>query len=199
MSPKRYLTPNEAARLLMVSPVTLRQWAQKGWLKSHATAGGHRRFLYHDLEYFAHERGLTLMHDDDNLTRILIVDDDLQLSGYLNELLSAYPQVDVETACDGFDAGGKIQTWRPHILLLDLMMPGLNGFDICQQLKSQSATRAIRIITMTGNHTPENVERALAAGAEACMAKPLDTPTLLFLLGLGDDTGTALTGVLSQP
>ncbi len=196
MTKKMYLTPNEAAKLLMVSPVTLRQWAQKGWLKSHSTAGGHRRFLYHDLEYFADERGLTLMHADNNRTRILIVDDDPQLSGYLNELLSGTSDnIEVEIAYDGFDAGGKIQTWQPHILLLDLMMPGLNGFDVCHQIKSNPATRAIRIITMTGYHTPENVDRILNAGAEACMAKPLDTNTLLILLGLADEIKTAGPGL----
>ena len=196
MTKKMYLTPNEAARLLMVSPVTLRQWAQKGWLKSHFTAGGHRRFLYHDLEYFADERGLTLMHADNSRTRILIVDDDPQLSGYLDELLSGTSDnIEVETAYDGFDAGGKIQTWQPHILLLDLMMPGLNGFEVCHQIKSNPATRAIRIITMTGYHTPENVDRILNAGAEACMAKPLDTNTLLILLGLADEIKTAGPGL----
>ncbi len=188
MTRKIYLTPNEAARLLRVSPATLHQWAQNGWLKSHNTSAGQYRFLYHDLEYFAHERGLTLTHDDDNRTRILIVDDDFQLSGYLRELLSGLRHnIEVETANDGFDASGKIQTWQPHILLLDLMMPGLNGFDVCHQLKSNPATRATRIITMTGYHTPENVERILNAGAEACMAKPLDTDTLLILLGLNEE------------
>ncbi len=190
MTRKIYLTPNEAARLLMVSPATLQQWAENGWIKSHNTSDGQYRFLYHDLEYFAHERGLTLAHDDDNRIRILIVDDDFQLSGYLRELLSGLNHhIEVETANDGFDANGKIQTWQPHILLLDLMMPGLNGFDVCHQLKSNPATQATRIITMTGYHTPENVERILSAGAEACMAKPLDTDTLLILLGLGEETG----------
>jgi len=192
MTKKMYLTPNEAAELLMVSPVTLRQWAQKGWIKAYNTAGGHRRFLYHDLEYFADERGLTLMHADNSRTRILIVDDDPQLSGYLDELLSgASVDLEIKTAYDGFDAGGKIQTWKPHILLLDLMMPGLNGFEVCHQIKNNPATQDIRIITMTGYHTPENVERILNAGAEACMAKPLDTDTLLILLGLVDEKKTA--------
>ncbi len=191
MTKKMYLTQNEAAKLLRVSPATLRQWALNGWIKSHSTSDGLYRFLYHDLEYFAHERGLTLTHDDDNCTRILIVDDDLQLSGYLRELLSGLDNsIEIETAYDGFDAGGKIQTWQPHILLLDLMMPGLNGFDVCHHIKSNPATRATRIITMTGYHTPENVERILNAGAEACMAKPLDTDTLLILLGLGDGIKT---------
>ncbi|VAX14198.1 hypothetical protein MNBD_GAMMA24-2682 [hydrothermal vent metagenome] len=173
----------------MVSPLTLQQWARNGWISAHNTSDGQYRFLYHDLEYFAHERGLTLTHDDDNRTRILIVDDDFQLSGYLRELLSGLNHnIEVETANDGFDANGKIQTGQPHILLLDLMMPGLNGFDVCHQLKSNPATQATRIITMTGYHTPENVERILNVGAEACMAKPLDTDTLLILLGLGEET-----------
>ena len=84
---KGYLTPREVADLLMVSPITVRQWAQKGWLEAQTTPGGHRRFLHRHVELFARNRGLTLNQGGDDSTRILIVDDDEQISGFLVEAI----------------------------------------------------------------------------------------------------------------
>lgn len=182
---KKYLTPNEVAEMLMVSPITVRQWAQKGWLKASTTVGGHRRFIYQDVEKFARERNLTMLSTENTVPRILIVDDDEQLAKFLIELLSSPDnQPQIEVACDGFDAGRKIQSFNPDILLLDLMMPGMNGFDVCHQLKNDPACKSIRIIAMTGYPTPENVERIITAGAEVCLSKPLDEKLLLETIGL---------------
>jgi len=182
---KSWLTPNDVARLLMVSPVTVRQWAQKGGLHALTTPGGHRRFLRHDVERFARERGISLQPPEGDTLRILIVDDDRQLAGYLVELLASQSTaISTEVAHNGFDAGIRVQTFKPHILLLDLMMPGLDGFEVCQRMQQDPSTQAVRIIAMTGYHTPENVQRILAAGAEVCLAKPVPDGKLLEAIGL---------------
>ncbi len=172
---KPYLTPNEAAALLMVAPATLRVWADKGLLKAHTTAGGHRRFLREDVEHFRHGRG------GDGL-RVLIVDDEASLVRYLTALLQEIAGTRVATAGDGFSAGHLVHAFRPDVVLLDLMMDGLDGFQVCRQIKSDPATRHIRVIAMTGYPSPENIERILAAGAEICLSKPLDDDRLLALL-----------------
>ncbi len=181
MMEKPYLTPNEAAALLMVAPATLRVWADKGLLKALTTAGGHRRFLRDELERFRHDQGL-----DSRVQRILIVDDEAPLARYLSALLSGFAGVTTCTASEGFSAGRLVQTFRPHTLLLDLMMPGLDGFQVCEQIKSDPTTRSTRVIAMTGYPSAENVERILAAGAEACLSKPLDEDRLLEMLKLTD-------------
>jgi excisionase family DNA binding protein len=182
---KSYLTPNEVADLLMVSPVTVRQWAQKGQLHALTTPGGHRRFTHQEVERFAREHGISLQRSADGKLRILVVDDDEQFSGYLVELLTGLSDdVVVETARDGFDAGRKIETFRAHVVLLDLMMPGMNGYEVCRVLKTEPATRATRIIALTACPSPENVDLILAAGAEACLGKPLDTDALLTAIGI---------------
>lgn len=179
---KPYLTPNEAAGLLMVAPATLRVWADKGLLKAQTTAGGHRRFLREDVERFRHERD----HDSESPAtasrRILIVDDEAALTRYLTALLKDQISIDTAAASDGFTAGHLVHTFRPDVVLLDLMMDGLDGFQVCRQIKSDPTTRHIRVIAMTGYPTPENLERILVAGAEACLAKPLDDDRLLALL-----------------
>lgn len=182
---KGYLTPREVADLLMVSPITVRQWAQKGWLEAQTTPGGHRRFLHRHVEVFACHRGLTLNHGDNDTTRVLIVDDDEQFSRFLVEALSELVEtVTTEVAQSGFEAGQKIHTFAPHIVLLDLMMPGLDGFAVCRQIKENPSTKGIDVIAITGFHTRENVDRIVSAGARACLGKPVDLEMLTREMGV---------------
>ncbi len=177
---KPYLTPSEAAKILMVSPITVRAWAQKGLLASETTPGGHRRFLRENVEQFAKQSKTAPQHD---ALRVLIVDDDIQVAGFLIEWLTGLDQpFIVSTAADGFEAGSKVHTFEPDIILLDLMMPELDGFAVCRQIKADPDTSDIRVIAMTGHPNPENEQRILEAGAELCIAKPLDTKFLLGLL-----------------
>ncbi|MDO9225075.1 MAG: response regulator [Pseudomonadota bacterium] len=178
-SEKPYLTPNEAAALLMVAPATLRVWADKGLLKAHTTAGGHRRFLREDLDSFQRARGHDHGHSGAAL-RILIVDDEASLTRYLSAFLKDI--AGTASASDGFSAGQLVHTFRPDVVLLDLMMGGLDGFQVCRQIKSDPTTRHIRVIAITGYPSTENIERILAAGAEICLPKPLDEEKLLALL-----------------
>ncbi|MGE0858207.1 MAG: response regulator [Gammaproteobacteria bacterium] len=188
---KPYLTPHEVAQLFMVSPITVRQWAQKGLLAAEVTVGGHRRFLRAEVERFARDHGMAGARTAGGGTRLLVVDDDRQLVGYICELLSEVPDLRIETAFDGFDAGTKMQVFRPHIVLLDLMMPGLNGFEVCQRIKSDELTRDTRVITMTGFASSENTGRSVGAGAERCLAKPLDAEVLQNLLHAAAQAETA--------
>ncbi len=184
---KPYLTPIEVAEKLMVSPVTVRQWAAKGQLKALTTLGGHRRFMREEVDRFAREHGLASDNIDtgNDKLRILVVDDDEHLARYLIELLSGISEnVEVESAGDGFEAGRKTLSFQPHIMLLDLMMPGMNGFELCRVLKDDPETEAIRIIAMTGYPSQENIDLVLAAGAEECLAKPIETKLLLKIIEL---------------
>lgn len=172
-----YLTPNEVARLLLVAPVTVRQWAQKGLLVARTTAGGHRRFARQEVERFARERGMALA---DHQPSILVVDDDPQLNGYLVALLEAsIEDIQVHSAQDGFVAGRLVQAHKPDTVLLDIMMPGLNGVDVCRAIKSDPATEDTLVVAMTGHHTPQLEREILEAGAVVLLKKPF-TPDELF-------------------
>lgn len=186
------LTPREVANRFGVSPVTVRSWADKGWLRAETTPGGHRRFLLSEVARFARGREHTRSHPNGAALRVLIVDDDRQFTAYLQDLLDDRPTpIVLEIAHDGFEAGTKVQTFQPHVLLLDLMMPGVDGFEVCRRVKADPRTSAIRIIAMTGYHVPENAQRICAAGAEVCLKKPLPMDALLGLLGC---TPTSLEG-----
>lgn len=181
---KPYLTPNEVAQWMMVSPVTVRGWAQKGLLQAEVTPGGHRRFRYEEVQRFARQWNPA---GNKGPLKVLIVDDDRAVVGFLRELLEGeeHPVV-VETAHDGFDAGRKVHAFSPDIVLLDLMMPGIRGTEVCRQIKQIPGLASVRVIAMSGYLSAENEAELLAAGAECCLAKPIDTARLLQLLGLED-------------
>jgi excisionase family DNA binding protein len=179
----RYLTPSEAASQLMISPVTLRHWALDGKLAFITTPGGHRRFAETEIARFAASHYQAI--DADEQTRILIVDDDTQLTGFLVELFAELPAaLTIAVAHDGFEAGQKMLSFRPHKVLLDLMMPGLKGFEVCQHIKNNPLTRETHVVVMTGYNSPENIAQALQAGAAACLPKPLDKSQLFDVLAL---------------
>ncbi|MGD9601008.1 MAG: response regulator [Gammaproteobacteria bacterium] len=178
------MSPREVARMLMVKPVTVRSWALSGMLPSLTTPGRHRRFRRQDVDRFAAAHGIAIAGERLDVTpRVLVVDDERAVADYLAEFLNAHG-ASAAVAYDGFDAGRKVQGFRPDILLLDLRMPRLDGFEVCAQLKADAATRDIRILAMTGVPTRENSLRILAAGAEHCFPKPLDHTQLLQVLGL---------------
>lgn len=185
---KKYLTSNDVASLLMVTTETIRQWARKGLLSAEVTPGGHRRFLLPEVERFAQERGMSLRHLQDDEFRVLIVDDDEQVIDYLLNLFRTLPgNVSVEVAHDGFSAGHKVFSFRANVMLLDLMMPGMDGFEVCKQMKANPETEKIRIIAMTGHPTSENMERIVSMGAETCLEKPFTNQALLDAIGIPID------------
>ena len=189
---KAYLGPAEVAELFMVSPATVRLWASKGELRAAATPGGHRRFLRKDVERFARERNLSLNRRDAGATRILIVDDNEALTRYLTrQVLAGAPDAEVVCVGDGYSAGRQVEIFKPHVVLLDLMMPGLDGVDVCRQIKADPAHAATRVVAMTGYPTPENRERIIGAGAEACLVKPLDIDELMAHLNLRNAVASA--------
>lgn len=177
----RYLTPNEAAARLMISPVTLRHWALAGRLDFVTTPGGHRRFAEQDVERFAGRQTMaTASIRQDGQQRILIVDDDVQVTDSLLALLQGLSgSVQLEVATDGFAAAQKLLTFRPQLVLLDIEMPGLPGCEVCRRIKTNPDTRETRVVAMTEGGSAEQKRQAMAAGAEACLAKPLDEGLLL--------------------
>ena len=186
MKTKRYYKTREVAEMLMVSAITVRNWVRSGKLDAERTLGGHRRFLHKDIVRFAEENGLKLMNqDDNNKLRVLIVDDDVELGNYLQDLMDMVStETEVKVANDGFVAGGLVQTFSPDVVLLDLIMPGVDGFQVCKAIKQDSSTRDIRIVAMTALHSEENIRRIIDEGAEHCLKKPFTPEQLFSVMGV---------------
>ena len=111
--------------------------------------------------------------------RILIAED--QPEGL--ELLEAYldaADYDIETAADGEDTLKKVQSFRPDLILLDVMMPRISGFEVCKRIRSSPATRDISILMITALDQPSDIERAVEAGTDDFVSKPISKVALLL-------------------
>ena len=205
MTSRDYLSPNEVARLLKVSPITVRQWASRGLIDASTTAGGHRRFTLDAVRRFASERGIVLPREAGGpIRRVLVVDDDRQLNRFLVELVNAWSrrmngQLRVESAFDGFEAGAKVHTFDPDVVLLDLMMPGIDGFEVCSRLKADPNTCHIRVVAMTGYYSPDRVQKILATGADRFLRKPFSNTEVLEACGLTDSVDPAAESNVREP
>jgi excisionase family DNA binding protein len=181
---KRTLSTTRVAMLLGVSGQTIANWIDQGQLRAGRTPGGHRRVEAEDLLTFLQARGLPV--PDELVERpltLLVVEDDPQVGPWLvMRLKSARPDLRVLLAQDGFQAGELVAGERPHTVLLDIYLPGLDGFEVCRRLKARRETAATTVIAMSANNTPDVRETILAAGAIAFLPKPVDFSRLLAML-----------------
>ncbi len=117
--------------------------------------------------------------------RILIVDDNEMLANYLVDLFDSLPD-DIETqiANGGQEAFHKVDEFKPDVVLLDILMPAITGFEVCRRIKNNPKTSHIKIISMTGIYDQAHISQILEAGADACLSKPIDKEALLKALGL---------------
>lgn len=170
--------------MLMVSPITVRQWAAKGFLKAELTLGGHRRFLRHELERFARENGLTLQRSSsDERTRFLLVDGDRDQLRAMTAEFEKRAAVAIATATDGFAAGLEIHRFHPDVLFIDFATLGVDGSEVCRRLQEDPRTRGIRVIAVTAGPSVADVALARDVGAECCLTKPLSQRALEAVLG----------------
>lgn len=111
--------------------------------------------------------------------RILVVDDDDDVRNGLARALSLHPRLELCTASDGFEAGYQFASFRPHLVLLDVVMPGMGGFDICERLRRFSGEGSVKVIILTGFPGHGSNEQSIVAGADLYLTKPQDVNTLL--------------------
>lgn len=110
--------------------------------------------------------------------KILIADDN-QANCELIEAYLAEVDCEIKVAVDGQDALHKVAAFEPDLLLLDVMMPKLSGFEVCKQLKEDPATRRIMILMVTALNELGDIERAVAAGTDDFLSKPVNKIELL--------------------
>jgi len=106
--------------------------------------------------------------------KVLVVEDDRSIQMVLELVLSRMTKCQVIVASDGREGISKIQEQKPDVVLLDLMMPGMDGFEVCQRSKADEATKHIPIIFLTAQPQPASVARAMALGAAGYIVKPFD-------------------------
>jgi len=174
------LTTSEVARHCHVSHVTVWKWIKQGKLQAYRLRGGPYRIEKGALRAFLLERGLPIDPDffARPIKRILVVDDEAAMLEIIVRPLHQIPHIELATASDGFEAGLQVATFKPDLLVLDLMMPHADGFEVCRFIRRNPATAHIKILVITAFGSHENIQRALDAGANDFMHKPLQLEQL---------------------
>ena len=185
MVPPKYYTTFQAAKLLGVSLATVVNWTRDGLLAAHRTPGGHRRIAEQDLVAFARAYSLPMPEEladaGSSRRRVLIVDDDPDYLETVSKLLTLKGGYDVEVARSGFGMGVAVQRFRPDAILMDIRMPGLDGFEVTENLKNDRGGRPVPVIACSafGN---EDTQARIESVFDGFIAKPLDYDALLARL-----------------
>lgn len=106
--------------------------------------------------------------------KILIADDNAQNRELLEALLTKF-DCETEFSVDGQDTLDKVPVFQPDLILLDVMMPKLNGFEVCRKLKSDKTTSKIMILMVTALSELGDIERAVEAGTDDFLSKPVNS------------------------
>jgi CheY-like chemotaxis protein len=173
------LTTGQIAKFCHVDARTVNRWIDKKLLKAHELPiTRFRRIRTADFVAFLHQQGMPIPQELSGVAkkRILIVDDDRSMAAAMRRLLGedAFQDCVVDLAYDGFEAGRVVEKAQPHLMVLDLKMPGMDGFEVCRRLKSQAEGKTIRILAVSGAASNEERKRILKLGADDFMEKPFD-------------------------
>ncbi len=175
MNSKEVFTTHDVARILSVDMSTVIDWIDRKKISGYRTLGGHRRVKREDLLSFLKEHK---MPSFENLKRrgplVLVVEDDADLLKAMVRMVKARrPDAAVHEAGDGFLAGKRVQELRPDVVVLDLFLPGVDGFKVCEHIRRDPDLEGTRVLAVSGHDSPENRRRILRAGADVFLPKPL--------------------------
>ena len=173
---RTFFTTFEISQICGVNPTTVQNWVKGKKLRAFQTPGGHRRVSREDLVAFMKEFGMPIpseLSQDGPL--IMLVDDENDILELLEDVMtSGDEEIRIAKAQSGVEALLLIGESKPSLVILDIMMPGMNGLEVCQKLKSNPGTQNIKIVAMTGDHNPAMKERILHAGADLYFTKPIN-------------------------
>lgn len=184
MNVKKYrnrtlITTGVVAAHCGVSYEAVAKWIRTRKLPAYTTPGGQHRVRIADFQDFVNRYGMPPFTPTPVLQRkLLIVDDDPVIVQFIQHVFTQTADYECATAANGFEAGTTVLSFRPDLVLLDLVMPGLNGIEVCRHIKTMPETRHILVLAMTGYPDEGNLEQVLAAGAAGCLVKPFSVETL---------------------
>jgi excisionase family DNA binding protein len=181
-----YYTTYQVAKFLGVSLPTVVNWVKGGLLAAHRTPGGHRRIAHKDVVAFARKNDYPIARElldrGDGRKRVLIVDDEKDFADMVGEYLCMQDDLDVEVADSGFQAGMTVARFKPDLILMDIMMPGMDGFEAHRMLQDDKDTRHIPVVAVTAYHDKAVVQRIQDEDFDGFMQKPVKLDQLLLVV-----------------
>jgi excisionase family DNA binding protein len=176
-----YFTTYQVANFLGVSLPTVVNWINNGLLKAHKTPGGHRRIGRNDIVAFARANDYPLAQEllaASGRRRVLIVDDERDFGELVREYLAVTADMDVRVAMTGFQAGFIVARFKPDVIVMDLMMPDMDGFEVYRMLREDDDTRHIPVIACTGYRDDAVDQRISEERFDGFLEKPVKLETL---------------------
>ena len=179
MTQKTVFTTGEAAKICKVSQQTIIRCFDNGSLKGFRVPGSRfRRIPREQLYSFMKENGIPTDALESGKRKILIVDDDVELVELMSDIFAEDGRFDIRTANNGFDAGMLVKEFRPDIVVLDVMLPDINGKEVCQRVRSDPSMQSVKIICISGMVEQDKIADLRLAGANDFMSKPFDVHAL---------------------
>ena len=177
---KELYTTGEAAEICNLSQQTIIRCFDSGRLRGFRIPGSKFRKIPRDsLLKFMKDNSIPMQNLRSGRKRLLIVDDDAEIVEMMMDVLNRDGRFEVKTASTGYDAGIMTQRFRPDLILLDYMLPDVNGNIVCKTIRENPEFTNTRIIIISGVINQTEIDELLKSGAEAFMKKPFNITELI--------------------
>ena len=177
---KDIFTTGEAAEICKVSQQTIIRCFDSGRLEGFRIPGSKfRRIPRQSLIKFMKENNIPTETIESGKKKVLIVDDDAEIVELMADILVRDGRFDVKTAASGYEAGVSTQRFRPDLILLDYMLPDVNGNVVCQTIRKNPEFENIKIMIVSGVVKQDEIAQLLKSGAEDFIRKPFDIAELI--------------------
>ena len=180
MAVKTVFTTGEAAKICKVSQQTIIRCFDTGQLKGFRVPGSRFRRIPRDqLFVFMRENGIPTDALESGKRKILLVDDDVDIISLFEDVLNRDGRFEVRSVNNGFDAGMMVKEYHPDLIVLDIMLPDINGKEVCQRVRQNKAMDDVKIICISGMVEEYKIKDLLENGANDFLQKPFDVDQLL--------------------
>ncbi|MFI5378083.1 MAG: response regulator [Tepidisphaerales bacterium] len=177
---KTVFTTGEAAEICKVSQQTIIRCFDSGRLKGFRVPGSRfRRIPREALVHFMKENGIPIDALDSGRRKILVVDDDPEIIELFVDVLERDGRFEVKTAMSGYDAGILTQEFGPDLIILDYMLPDINGNIVCKTLRQNPTFEQIKIVIVSGVVNQEEINDLLKSGADEFVKKPFNIEKII--------------------
>lgn len=172
---KELFTTGEAAEICRISQQTIIRCFDSGRLEGFRVPGSKfRRIPRISLIKFMKDNRIPLDGIESGKKKVLIVDDDAEIIELLADVLVRDGRFELKTAASGYEAGISTQQFRPDLILLDYMLPDINGNVVCQIIRKNPEFENIKIIIISGVVKQDEIDQLLKSGAEDFIKKPFN-------------------------
>ena len=179
-STKTVFTTGEAAKICKVSQQTIIRCFDNGTLKGFRVPGSRFRRIPRDhLFVFMNDNGIPTDALESGRKKLLIVDDDQDLVDLMRDGFDRDGRFEIRTANNGFDSGMQVKEFRPDLVVLDVMLPDINGREVCQRVRSDRTMDTVKILCISGMVESEKIADLRNAGANDFMQKPFTIDQLI--------------------